>query len=126
MEKEIIKTPNAPAPIGPYSQAVKQGNFIFISGQIPLNPQSGEMMNQDFKSEAMQVMENLMAILESANASFSHVVKTTIFLTDFKDFAAANEIYGSFFTGDFPARETVQVSALPRNARIEISMIAMV
>ena len=125
MNKAIIQTSSAPAPIGPYSQGVQQGNLIFVSGQIPIDPQTGEMVKSDIKSETQQVMKNLQSILKQANASFEDVVKTTIFLTDMNDFASVNDVYGSFFTGNFPARETVQVAALPRNSRVEISMIAI-
>src|SRR6476620_4867204 len=123
MEKQIIKTSEAPAPIGPYSQAVSTGNMIFISGQICIEPSSGQLKNKDLQEEAHQVMHNLKAILEQAGMDFSHVVKTTIFLTDMNRFSEMNEVYGKYFDNDFPARETVQVSALPKFVNVEISMI---
>ncbi len=124
MEKKIIQTNNAPAPIGPYSQAVAAGNLLFISGQVCIDPQSGELNNADVKAEAHQVMKNLQAILSQAGLSFNHVVKTTIFLSDMNLFAEVNEIYGSYFTGTFPARETIAVKGLPKSVNVEISMIA--
>jgi 2-iminobutanoate/2-iminopropanoate deaminase len=126
MEKQIIITGNAPAPIGPYNQAVRSGNLLFISGQICLNPATGQLKNADLQEETHQVMNNLKAILQEAGASFSNVVKTTIFLTDMNRFSEVNEIYGKYFTDAFPARETVQVSALPRFVNVEISMIASI
>lgn len=124
MEKNIINTPNAPAPIGPYNQAVQSGDFLFISGQVCIDPASGELKNKDLAEETHQVMHNLKAILQEAGMTFSNVVKTTIFITDMKRFAEINEIYGKYFSENFPARETVQVSALPKMVNIEISMIA--
>lgn len=125
MEKNIINTSSAPAPIGPYNQAVQSGNFLFISGQVCIDPATGELKNKDITEETHQVMHNLKAILQAAGMSFSNVVKTTIFITDMKRFAEINEIYGKYFTENFPARETVQVSALPKFVNVEISMIAM-
>ena len=125
MDKIIINTPDAPAPIGPYNQSVLAGNLFFISGQICLDPKTGELINGDIKEETTQVMKNLQAILHEAGMQFNRVVKTTIFLTDMKQFAEVNEVYGSFFNGDYPARETVEVSALPKFVDVEISMIAM-
>ena len=122
--KTIIHTPHAPAPIGPYSQAVRAGDMLFLSGQIAINPATGEYIPADVTTEAKQVMANLSATLQAAGADFSHVVKTSIFLADMADFQAVNTVYATHFTGDFPARETVQVSVLPKNARVEISMIA--
>jgi 2-iminobutanoate/2-iminopropanoate deaminase len=124
MEKKIIRTNNAPAPIGPYSQAVQFGNLLFISGQIALHHASGELLTGDIKDETKLVMENLKAILTEAGMDFSHIIKTTIFLMDMKQFAQVNEVYGSYFTSNPPARETVQVSGLPRGVNVEISMIA--
>ena len=124
MEKQIIVTKDAPAPIGPYSQAVISGNMIFISGQIALDPATNNLVIDNIQDETKRVMENLKAILAAAGTDFSHVVKTSIFLTDFNNFTAVNEIYGSYFSGNPPARETVQVVALPRKVNIEISMIA--
>ena len=122
--KKIINTENAPAPIGPYNQAVLSGDMLFISGQIALIPGTSDLANGDIAAEANQVMNNLKAILTEAGMDFSHVVKTTIFLSDMSLFAQVNEIYGSFFASDFPARETVAVKGLPKNVNVEISMIA--
>lgn len=124
MEKKIIKTLNAPEPIGPYNQAVLFGNWLFISGQVAINPLTGSVEVTNIAMETQQVMQNLKAVLAEAGMDFSHVVKTTIFLGDMSLFSEVNEIYGSFFTGDYPARETVAVKGLPRNANVEISMIA--
>ena len=123
--KTIINTTNAPAPIGPYSQSVAAGGFLFVSGQIALNPQTNELMVADIETETRQVMANIQAILTEAGVDFSNIVKTTIFLKDMNAFARVNEIYGSYFTGNFPARETVQAAALPKNVNIEISVIAI-
>jgi 2-iminobutanoate/2-iminopropanoate deaminase len=123
--KTIITSKNAPAPIGPYSHAVLQGNMLFVSGQVAKDPTSGELKLSDVKTETKQVMENLKGILTDAGMDFSNVCKTTIFLTDMNDFAQVNEVYGSYFTGDYPARETVQVAKLPLNVNVEISVIAM-
>ena len=122
--KKIINTPNAPAPIGPYNQAVMTGDMLFISGQVALIPGTGDLANADLTQETNQVMKNLKAILTEARMDFSHVVKTTIFLSDMSLFGAVNEIYGSYFTSDYPARETVAVKGLPKNVNVEISMIA--
>jgi 2-iminobutanoate/2-iminopropanoate deaminase len=122
--KKIINTPNAPAPIGPYNQAVMTGDMLFISGQVALIPGTGELANTDITEETNQVMKNLKAILTEAGMEFSHVVKTTIFLSDMNLFGAVNEIYGSYFTSEYPARETVAVKGLPKNVNVEISMIA--
>jgi 2-iminobutanoate/2-iminopropanoate deaminase len=122
--KKIINTPNAPAPIGPYNQAVMTGDMLFISGQVALVPGTGDLANADLTEETNQVMKNLKAILTEAGMDFSHVVKTTIFLSDMSLFGAVNEIYGSYFTSDYPARETVAVKGLPKNVNVEISMIA--
>lgn len=124
MEKKIIKTEHAPSPIGPYSQAVQMGNFLFISGQVPINPSTNSIEATDINGEAEQVMKNLKAVLETAGYAFSDVVKTTIFLTDMANFPAVNEVYGRYFDGNYPARETVAVKGLPRNVNVEISMIA--
>ena len=122
--KKIINTSNAPAPIGPYNQAVMTGDMLFISGQVALIPGTGDLANADLTEETNQVMKNLKAILTEAGMDFSHVVKTTIFLSDMSLFGAVNEIYGSYFTSDYPARETVAVKGLPKNVNVEISMIA--
>ena len=124
--KKIIITDNAPKPIGPYNQAVIAGNYLFISGQIALNPQNGELITDEISKETTQVMENLSAILSEASLTFENVVKTTIFLSDMNDFSTVNEIYGSYLNNSTaPARETVQVSKLPLGVNVEISMIAM-
>lgn len=125
MEKKIIETQQAPAPIGPYSQAVQAGNMLYISGQVPINPATNQIEATDIKGEAEQVMKNLDAVLQAAGYQFSDVIKTTIFLTDMASFPAVNEVYGTYFEGQFPARETVAVKGLPRNVNVEISMIAM-
>lgn len=124
MSKEIINTNDAPAPIGPYSQATRLGNLVFISGQIALKPGTNEMVNRDITEETHQVMHNLKAILAEAGLSFNDVAKTTIFLSDMSLFAAVNEVYGKYFTDTFPARETIAVKGLPKNVNVEISMIA--
>ena len=124
MEKKIINTKNAPAPIGPYNQAVLVNGSLYISGQICIEPSTGNLKNRDIQDETHQVMQNLKTILAEAGMSFDNVVKTTIFITDMNQFSEINEIYGKYFTGDFPARETVQVSALPKFVNVEISMIA--
>ncbi|HTL81185.1 MAG TPA: RidA family protein [Bacteroidia bacterium] len=122
--KKIITSKNAPNPIGPYSHAVLSGNMLFVSGQVGKHPQTGEIAS-DIDSQTRQVMANIDAILKDGGMNFSNVVKTTIFLQDFKDFAKVNEIYGSNFTGDYPARETVEVSRLPLDVLVEISVIAI-
>lgn len=126
MSKAIVQTKEAPAPIGPYSQAVKTGNLLFISGQVAINPATNNIEATTAAEETEQVMKNLDAILREAGVSFDHVVKTTIFLTDMSLFNTVNEIYGRFFTGRFPARETVAVKGLPKGVNVEISMIAYV
>jgi 2-iminobutanoate/2-iminopropanoate deaminase len=123
--KTIINTNNAPAPIGPYSQAVATGNLIFVSGQIPMDAVTGEIISSDVKAETKKVMENIEAILTEAGSDFDQIIKTSIFLTDMQSFAQVNEVYGSYFTANFPARETVQVSALPKGVNVEISVIAL-
>ncbi|MFD0795808.1 RidA family protein [Mucilaginibacter litoreus] len=123
--KTIINTDNAPSPIGPYSQAVAVNGLLFVSGQIPMNPATGEIITTGITDEATMVMENLKAILTEAGSGFDKIVKSTIFLTDMQTFAQVNEVYGSYFSVDFPARETVQVSALPKGVNVEISVIAI-
>ena len=125
MEKKILNTPNAPAPIGPYSQAVEAAGLLFISGQVPINPATGAVEATDIIDETHQVMHNLRAILTEAKIGFDQVVKTTILLSDMSLFGEVNEVYGKYFTGNFPARETYAVKALPRNVNVEISMIAV-
>ena len=124
MDKKVIITSSAPAPIGPYNQAVQVGNLLFISGQVAINPLSGNIDAADIIDETHQVMHNLKAILSAAGMDFSHVAKTTIFLSDMGLFATVNEVYGKYFSSDFPARETVAVKGLPKNVNVEISMIA--
>jgi 2-iminobutanoate/2-iminopropanoate deaminase len=124
MTKQIILTPNAPAPIGPYSQAVKVGDTLYVSGQIAIDPATGEMNMSNIPTETKQVMENLKAVLMAADATFDNVIMTTIFLSDMGNFGTVNAIYGSYFTADFPARATVAVKTLPRNVNVEISVIA--
>src|SRR5476651_1932784 len=126
MAKQIIKTQKAPAPIGPYNQAVKANGMLFISGQVAFIPATGELELSSIETETHQVMKNIGAILEEAHLSFQHLVKTTIFLSDMSLFSQVNEIYGSYFTGDYPARETVAVKGLPRGVNVEISVTAVV
>ena len=126
MSKQIINTTNAPAPIGPYSQAVKAGNMLFISGQVAFKPGTDKLVMENIQEETHQVMLNLKAILTEAKLNFSNVVKTTIFLTDMALFTQVNEVYGSYFEKNYPARETVAVKGLPKNVNVEISMIAAV
>jgi 2-iminobutanoate/2-iminopropanoate deaminase len=125
MEKKIIMTTKAPDPIGPYSQAVEAGNLVFLSGQVAFNPETGSIDATDIPGETVQVMKNLDAVLQEAGLTFDNVVKTTIFLSDMSHFAAVNEVYGKYFKGNYPARETVAVKGLPRNVNVEISMIAL-
>ena len=124
--KAIINTPNAPAPIGPYNQAVLSGNTLYISGQIAFNVSTGELVLDNIKTETKQVMENLKAILNEAKMTFDNVVKTSIFISDMNNFGQINEVYGQYFsTESAPARETVQVARLPKDVNVEISMIAV-
>ncbi|WP_298301609.1 RidA family protein [Hydrotalea sp.] len=125
MMKQIIKTEKAPAPIGPYNQAVKAGDTIYLSGQIAIHPESGQLVTDNITAETHQVMQNIKAILNASNITFEHVVKTTIFLSDMDLFTAVNEVYGSYFSGDYPARETIAVKGLPKNVHVEISIIAL-
>lgn len=122
--KEIFNTAKAPAPIGPYNQAVKAGNTLYVSGQIALSPQTGNLVDGSVSEEARQVLDNLSAVLDEAGYAFTDVVKTTIFLRDMGDFAAVNEVYGTYVTDQAPARETVAVAGLPKNVNVEISVIA--
>ena len=123
--KKIIKTKNAPAPIGPYNQAVLKGGFLFTSGQIAIDPFTGELRNENIKIETKLVMDNLKAVLKEVDMSFENVIKATIFISDMNDFSQINEVYGSYFNEEnAPARETVQVSVLPKNVNVEISVIA--
>ncbi len=124
MDKRAVITSNAPSPVGPYSQAIIAGDFVFCSGQIPLDPETGTLIVGGVEDETRMVMTALRAVLEAAGSSLDRVVKTTIFLTDLGDFAKVNEVYGSFFGETPPARSTVQVGALPKGARVEIECIA--
>ena len=123
--KKIIKTTKAPLPIGPYNQAVLNNGTLYISGQIPANPATGEIVKESIEAETQQVMQNLKAILEEAGMGFSNIVKTSIFITDMKNFALVNKVYAEYFTADFPARETIQVAGLPLGVNVEISAIAI-
>lgn len=122
--KKVLSTANAPSAIGPYSQGIGVGNMLFTSGQICLSPLTGELLNENLAMEVNQVMKNLEAVLAAGGANLSHVVKTSIFLRDMNDFAEVNSIYASYFDSDFPARETVEVARLPKDVRVEISVIA--
>jgi 2-iminobutanoate/2-iminopropanoate deaminase len=122
--KTIIRPAGAPVPVGPYSHAVRVGDLLFCSGQIPLDPATGQLVGPDIKSQAERVCENIKAVLTHENLTLSAVVKTTVFLVDLADFGALNEVYGRYFTRDYPARSTVQVAALPRGARVEIEVVA--
>ncbi len=124
--KKVIQTKNAPAPLGPYNQAILVKDTLYMSGQIAINPKTGVLITENISTETKQVMENLKAVLDAANMNFEHVVKTTIFISDMNDFALINAIYGSYFDeATAPARETVQVAKLPKNVNVEISMIAI-
>ena len=125
MEKKVIRTENAPAPIGPYNQAIQYGDMLFVSGQIALDPATGELVGSgDIQAETKMVMENLKAVLAAAGMDFNNVLKSTIFLMDMGQFAQVNEVYGSYFSENPPARETVQVAGLPKGVRVEISVVA--
>jgi 2-iminobutanoate/2-iminopropanoate deaminase len=123
--RQIIKTEDAPQAIGPYSQAVAAGGFVFLSGQIPLDPATGQFVEGGIAEQTEQVLRNLSKVLEAAGTSLARVVKTTVFLADMSDFAAMNEVYGRFFSENAPARSTVQAARLPRDARVEIDVIAL-
>ena len=123
--KTIINTPNAPAPIGPYSQAVLVNGTLYASGQIAINPETGELILDSIEAETTQVMANIKAVLQAANMDYSNIIKSSIFLSDMGSFAQVNEVYGRYFTADFPARETVEVACLPKNVNVEISVIAV-
>lgn len=126
MPKQIIQTDKAPAPIGPYSQAVKANGMLYVSGQVAIVPETGELETSNLFAETTQVMKNLEAVLADARLTFAHVVKTTIFLSDMSLFTQVNEVYGAYFAGDYPARETVAVKGLPKGVNVEISVIAVV
>ncbi len=123
--KKIISTTEAPGAVGPYSQAVRTGNVVFCSGQIPLDPQSGQLVGGDIKAQTKRVLDNITGVLRAEGLNFENIVKTTIFLTSMNDFQAVNELYGSFFKSEPPARSTVEVSALPKGANVEIEVIAV-
>lgn len=124
--KEIIATENAPGAIGPYSQAVKTGNLVFCSGQIPIDPATGEFVSDEVAKQTEQVLKNLKAVLEAAGTGLNNVVKTTVFLADMNDFAAMNEVYSRFFSENKPARATVQAARLPKDAKVEIECVALI
>ena len=126
MSKQVVKTINAPAPIGPYNQAIKANGFVFLSGQVAFDPATGALVQDNIAAETHQVMKNIEAVLKEGKLSFEHIVKTTIFLSDMALFAEVNEVYGTYFNGDYPARETVAVKGLPRGVNVEISMTAVV
>ena len=123
--REIIQTEQAPQAIGPYSQAIRAGGFVFASGQIPIDPQTGQFIAGGIAQQTEQVLKNLSAVLEAAGSGLDHIVKTTVFLADMQEFVAMNEVYGKFFTMEPPARATVEASRLPRDARVEIEAIAL-
>jgi 2-iminobutanoate/2-iminopropanoate deaminase len=122
--KQAVASANAPKAIGPYSQAIRAGHLVFLSGQIPLDPDTGTVVEGDVAAQTRRVMENLAAVLAAAGLSFAHVVRTTIFLADMNDFSTVNEVYGKYFAEPYPARATVQVARLPRDVRVEIEVIA--
>ena len=122
--KQAVSSPDAPKAIGPYSQAVRAGQLLFLSGQVPLDPAPGEIVSGDIAAQTRRVFENLAAVLKAGGRSFSDVVRTTVFLADMNDFAEVNKVYGSYFSEPYPARATVQVARLPKDARVEIDMIA--
>jgi len=122
--KQAVSSPGAPKAIGPYSQAVRAGQLLFVSGQVPLDPATGQMVEGDIAAQTRRVFDNLAAVLKSGGRSFADVVRTTVFLADMNDFAAVNEVYGTYFTEPYPARATVQVARLPKDARVEIDVIA--
>lgn len=125
MSKEIVNSQKAPAPIGPYNQAIKANGFLYVSGQIAINPNSGELETADIKTETTWVMKNLEAILTEAGCGFADVLKATIFISDMNNFSSINEVYGTFMPQPYPARETVEVSKLPKGVNVEISVIAL-
>jgi 2-iminobutanoate/2-iminopropanoate deaminase len=123
--REVVSSPGAPAAIGPYSAGVRAGNLLFLSGSIPLDPVSGQVVPGDIAAQATRAMENIKALLVAAGADFANVVKTTVFLADMNEFAAMNEVYAKYFVAPFPARSTVQVARLPRDVRVEIEVVAV-
>ena len=125
MTREVVTTKDAPEAIGPYSQAIRAGGFLFASGQIPIDPATGEMVNGDARAQTTRVLENVRAVLAAGGSSFERVVKSTVFLLDLADFAAMNEVYATYFPHAPPARSTIQVARLPRDARVEIEIVAL-
>jgi 2-iminobutanoate/2-iminopropanoate deaminase len=123
--KQSVSSPNAPGAIGPYSPAVRAGNLLFVSGQVPIDPATGNMVDGDITAQSRRVFDNIAALLKAAGLSFDHVVRTTVFLADMNDFAAMNAVYGTYFREPYPARATVQVARLPKDARVEIDVIAV-
>jgi 2-iminobutanoate/2-iminopropanoate deaminase len=123
--RQAVSTSSAPQAIGPYSQAIRAGNLLFLSGQVPLDPATGPMVTGDIADQTRRIFQNLGAILEAAGASFDHVVRTTVYLADMGDFAAMNEVYGTYFSTPAPARSTIQAARLPKDARVEIDLIAV-
>ena len=123
--RQAVSTSSAPQAIGPYSQAIKAGNLVFVSGQIPIDPATGTLIDGDIATQTRRVFQNLSAILEAAGTSLDHVVRTTVYLADMNDFAAMNEVYATFFASPAPARATVQAARLPKDARVEIDVIAV-
>ena len=124
MAREAVSSPGAPSAIGPYSPAIRAGQFLFVSGQVPIDPATGQIVDGDVQAQTRRVMENIGALLTAGGMTFAHVVRTTVFLADMNDFAAMNEVYGQYFQAPAPARATVQVARLPRDARLEIDVIA--
>jgi 2-iminobutanoate/2-iminopropanoate deaminase len=122
--KEAVSSPNAPKAIGPYSQAVRAGQLLFVSGQVPLDPATGQIVAGDIETQTRRVFDNLAAVLKAGGRSFADVVRTTVFLADMNDFTAVNDVYGTYFSAPYPARATVQVARLPKDARVEIDLIA--
>ena len=122
--KQAVSSPDAPKAIGPYSQAVRAGQLLFVSGQVPLDPATGQIVSGDIAAQTRRVFDNLGAVLEAGGRSFADVVRTTVFLADMNDFATVNEVYGTYFSEPYPARATVQVARLPKDARVEIDVIA--
>ena len=126
LKREVVSTSHAPAAVGPYSQAIRVENFVYTAGQIPLVPETGQLVDGGIEVQTRQVMQNLKSVLEAANSGLSNIVKTTIFVTDINDFAKVNQVYGTFFSDAPPARSTVQVAALPLGAQVEIEAVAIV
>ena len=124
MSREAVSSPNAPRPIGPYSAALRAGQWLFISGQVPVDPASGRLAGGDIRTETRQVLDNIDALLRAAGLTFAHVVRTSVFLADMRDFSAMNDVYSTYFSEPYPARSTIQAARLPRDVRVEIDAIA--